>query len=59
MELSRQEHWSGLPCPSSGARPDSGIERGSLALWAGSLPSELLGKPKPILTDEKREREEK
>ena len=24
--LSRQEDWSGLPCPSPGDRPDSGIE---------------------------------
>ena len=25
MELSRQEYWSGLPCPSPGNLPDSGI----------------------------------
>ena len=29
--FSRQEHWSGLPLPSPGALPDSGIEPGCLA----------------------------
>ena len=44
----RQEHWSGLPCPSPGDLPDPGIEPVSLvspALQADSLPTELLGKP--------------
>ena len=45
MEFSRQECWSGLPFPSSGDLPDPGIEPGSPALQADSLPSELLGKP--------------
>ena len=26
MVFSRQEHWSGLPCPSPGDPPDPGIE---------------------------------
>ena len=30
MGLSRQEHWSGLPCPSPGDLPDSGIKHESL-----------------------------
>ena len=30
MGFSRQEHWSGLPCPPPGNLPDSGIEHGSL-----------------------------
>ena len=30
MGFSRQEHWSGLPCPSPGDLPDSGIEPASL-----------------------------
>ena len=30
MEFSRQEYWSGLPCPSPGNRPDSGIKPLSL-----------------------------
>ena len=40
MEFSRQEHWSGLPCPSPGYLADPGIEPGSPALWVDSLPSE-------------------
>ena len=38
--FSRQEYWSGLPFPSTGDLPDSGIEPGS-----DSLPTELWGKP--------------
>ena len=30
MGFSRQEHWSGLPCPPPGNLPDSGIEHTSL-----------------------------
>ena len=26
MGFSRQEHWSGLPCPPSGDLPDAGVE---------------------------------
>ena len=44
MEFSRQEYWSGLPFPSPGALPDPGIQPGSPALQADSLPSELPGK---------------
>ena len=40
MEFSRQEYCSGLPFPSPGDLPDPGIERGSPALQAVSLPSE-------------------
>ena len=43
MEFSRQEYWSGLPCPSPGHLPDPGIEPGSPALQAGSLQSEPPG----------------
>ena len=43
MELSRQEYWSGLPCPSPGDLPDAGIEPGSPALQADSLASESPG----------------
>ena len=43
MEFSRQEYWSGLPFPSAGDLPDSGIE---LALWAEALPFEPPEKPK-------------
>ena len=45
MEFSRQEYWSGLPLPSSGALSDPGIEPGSPALQADALPSEPPGKP--------------
>ena len=30
MGFSRQEHWSGLPCPPPGDLPNSGIEPASL-----------------------------
>ena len=49
MEFSRQEHWSGLPCPLPGDLPDPGIEPMSPvspALQADSLPAEPSGKPK-------------
>ena len=45
MEFSRQEYWSGLSFSSLGNLPDPGIEPGSPALQADSLPSELLWKP--------------
>ena len=40
MGFSRQEHWSGLPCPFPGDLPDPGIEPRSPALQADSLLSE-------------------
>ena len=46
MEFSRQEYWSGLPCPSPGDLPDPGIEPGCPVLQADSLPSEPPGKPR-------------
>ena len=39
MGFSRQECWSGLPFPSPGDLPDPGMEPGSPALQADSLPS--------------------
>ena len=45
MRFSRQEYWSGLPFPSLGDLPDSGIEPKSPALQADSLLSEPAGKP--------------
>ena len=38
MEFSRQDYWNGLPFPSPGDLPDPGIEPGSPALQADSLP---------------------
>ena len=42
MGFSRQEYWSGLPSPPPGDLRDPGIEPGSPALQADSLPTELL-----------------
>ena len=44
--FSRQEYWSGSPCPSPGNLPKPGIEPRSPTLQADSLLSELPGKPK-------------
>ena len=46
MGFSRQEYWSGLPCPSLRDLPDPGIEPKSPALQMDSLPAEPQGKPK-------------
>ena len=40
--FSKQGSWSGWPCPSLGDHSDSGIEPGSPALQADSLPGESL-----------------
>ena len=50
MGFSRQEYWSGLPFPSPGDFPYPGIETGSPALQAYSLPTELPGEL-PILNN--------
>ena len=45
--FSRQEYWTGLPCPLPGDLPDPGIEPASpvsKALTADSLPTEPPGK---------------
>ena len=44
-KFSREEYWSGLPFVSPEDLPDPGIEPGSPALQADSLPAELPGKP--------------
>ena len=46
--FSKQEYWSGLPCPPPGDLPDPGIELCLFCLlhWqAGSLPLAPPGKP--------------
>ena len=43
---SRQEYWSGLPCPPPWDPTNLGIEPRSTTLWVDSLPSEPPGKPK-------------
>ena len=47
MGFSRQEYWSGLPCPPPGDLPNPGTEPKSLALQAGSPPLAPSGKPHP------------
>ena len=44
-EFSRQEYWSGLPCPPPGDLCNPGIEPGSPAMQVDSLPAELPEKP--------------
>ena len=50
MEISRQEYRSGLPFPFPGYLPDPGIEPGSPALQADSLPTQPPGKTFIILS---------
>ena len=45
MEFSSQEYWSGLPFPSPGDLPGTGIEPGSPALAGGFFTAEPPGKP--------------
>ena len=49
MGFSRQEYWSGLPCPPPGDLPNPEIEPVSPALQADSLPTEASGKASGIL----------
>ena len=48
MGFPKQEYWSGLPLPSPGCLPDSGIKPRSPELQADSLPTELQGKPQGV-----------
>ena len=41
VELSRQEYWSGLPCPPPGNFPSPGIEPASPALAGGFFTSSV------------------
>ena len=43
--FSRQEYWSGLPCPHLADFPNPGFEPRSPALQVDSLPSDPQGKP--------------
>ena len=45
MGFSKQEYWSGLPCPPPGDLPRPGIEPVSPALQLDSYPTEPPGKP--------------
>ena len=46
MGFSRQEYWSGLPCPPPGDLPNPGIKPRCAALQVDSLLSEPQWKPK-------------
>ena len=46
MGFSRQEHWSGWPCPPPGGLPNPGIDPRPLALQEDSLPAEPSRKPR-------------
>ena len=48
MEFSRQEYWSGLPCPPPGDLPNPGIEPRSPVLQADSLQAKPPGKPRML-----------
>ena len=45
IEFSKQEYWNGLPFPSPGYLPNTGIEPRSPTLQADSLLSEPRGAP--------------
>ena len=45
MGFSRQEYWSGLPCPPSGDLPNPGVKPVSPALAGGFFTTEEPGKP--------------
>ena len=49
LGFSRQEYWSGLPCPPPGDLPKPGIEPRPPTLQADSLPSETPGKPSGVM----------
>ena len=47
--MEAQEYWSGQPIPSLANLPDPGIQLGSPALQADSLPTELSEKPNSVI----------
>ena len=49
MAFPRQEYWSGLPLPSPGNLPDTGIEPDSPTLAGGFFITKPPGKPKQSL----------
>ena len=51
-EFSREEHWSGFPCPAPGDLPNPGIDTRSPTLQEDSLLSEPTGKPIDVYTPE-------
>ena len=51
MGFSRQEYWSGLPCPPPGDLPDPGVKPSSPALQVDSLPLSHRESPQNTVTD--------
>ena len=49
MRFSRQEYWSGLPCPPLGDLPNPGTEPRSPAFQVDSFTTEPSGKPNMLL----------
>ena len=49
MRFSRQEYWSGLPCPPPGDLPNPGTEPGYPAFQVDSFTIEPSGKPNMLL----------
>ena len=57
MGFSRQEYWSGLPCPPPGDLPDPGTKPtppAAPALQAVSLPMSHWGNPKNLMSSPQR-----
>ena len=52
MEFSRQEYWSGLPCPPPWHLPDPGIEPRSPTLLVDSLQSEPRSSPSSLVVQQ-------
>ena len=50
MDFSRQEYWSGWPCPPPGDLPNLGIKPRSPALQGDSLSPKPPGKPTIVTT---------
>ena len=50
MGFSRQEYWSGLPCPPPGNPPDPGIEPGVSCIAGRFFTAEPPGKPCMVYT---------
>ena len=49
IEFSRQEYWSGLPCPPPGDLPDPGIEPVSPALAGGFFATSATWEPHKVV----------
>ena len=59
MGFSGQEYWSASPFPSPGNLPNPGVELGSPASQADSLPMSHLGSPKQLYSNLRKEKEKR